>query len=487
MLKMELGLKIGLEIHQQLDTHKLFCNCPSELRSDEPDIEVRRRLYAVAGESGKIDAAAAYEQSRKKEFVYQGYSGTTCEVEFDDSPPRDLNQEALEIALQISLHLNADILPITQVMRKTVVDGSNTSGFQRTMMISKNGFVETRFGRVGIRGLFLEEDSARPVGNKSEEDLLNEGSVTFKLDRLGLPLVEIATEPDIKSGEEAKEVALKIGEILRACKVKRGLGTIRQDVNVSIAKGDRTEIKGVQEPNLIIKAVEKEVERQLQLAKEKKTVERTVRWALEDGETRFLRPLPGAARMYPETDLPLIKITKEIIDHVKGNLPKLHSEMKDELKKKGLSQEMTKLLLAERKIEEFKSLLPLSKSNPDLIVKLLILYPKELSSKEKIEKKVVNEMITLDIVESILEAVNAEKISESDVKATMMKIIKGMPVPEALKTEKIDTAGIEEEMKKIIKDKPGLSLGAYMGIVRQKFPQLSGKDAAEMLKRMLKL
>lgn len=475
----DIGLKIGVEIHQQLDTHKLFCNCPSELIDKEPEIEIKRKLYAVAGESGKIDAAAAYEQSKKKTFIYQGYSNETCEIEFDDSPPRELNQEALEIVMKAAILLNAQILPITQVMRKTVVDGSNTSGFQRTTLIARNGYVETSTKKkIRIDSVCIEEDSARRIEETSD-------STTFRLDRLGIPLIEIATAPDISSGEEAKEVSLKIGEILRASKVKRGLGTIRQDVNVSIKGGERTEIKGVQEPTLIVKVVESEIRRQQELIKNKEKVEKTVRQALENGETKFLRPMPGAARMYPETDLPLIRITPGMIEHAKNNLPKLHSEMRDDLKKKGLSQEMTKLLLAERKLEEFKSLLPLSKANPDLIVKLLILYPKELASKEKIEKKLISEMITIDVIESILEAINTQKISESDVRATMLKIIKGTSVPEALRIEKVNTAGVEEGIAVIVKEKPGLSIGGYMGLVRQKFPQLPGKDAMEILKRIL--
>ncbi|MBU2522776.1 MAG: Glu-tRNA(Gln) amidotransferase subunit GatE [Nanoarchaeota archaeon] len=477
----DIGLKIGIEIHQQLDTHKLFCNCPSELIDKEPEIEIKRRLYAVAGESGKIDAAAAYEQARKKTFIYQGYSNETCEIEFDDSPPRELNQEALDIALKVAILLNAEILPITQVMRKTVVDGSNTSGFQRTMLVARNGYIETSSKKkIRVDTVCLEEDSARRIGE-------SENSVTFRLDRLGIPLIEIATAPDISSGEEAKEVALKIGEILRASKVRRGLGTIRQDVNVSIKNGERTEIKGVQEPTLIVKTVESEVKRQLGLVGKKQKVEKTVRQALETGETKFLRPMPGSARMYPETDLPLIKIANDMIESAKNNLPKLHSEMRDDLKKKGLSQEMTKLLLSERKLEEFKSLLPLSKDNPDLIVKILVLYPKEIASKEKIDKKLIAEKITIDVVEEVLEAIKENRVSESDTKAIMLKIINGAPVIEALKIEKIDTSGIEEEIKLIIKEKPGLSLGGYMGIVRQKFPQLPGKDAMDILKKLLPL
>ena len=226
----KIGLKSGIEIHKQLDTNKLFCECPSILRVEEPDSRTRRKLHAVAGETGKIDVAADYEHKREREFVYEGYADSTCLVELDEEPPHPINEEALRIALQISLLLNAKPLEITQVMRKTVIDGSNTSGFQRTVLIARDGFIETASGKIGIQSICLEEDAARIISQNDKE-------VIYRLDRLGIPLVEIATSPDIKNPEQAKEVALHIGEILRACKVKIGIGTIRQDVNMSINNG----------------------------------------------------------------------------------------------------------------------------------------------------------------------------------------------------------------------------------------------------------
>ncbi|HDK42042.1 MAG TPA: Glu-tRNA(Gln) amidotransferase GatDE subunit E, partial [Candidatus Pacearchaeota archaeon] len=185
----KLGFKSGLEIHQQLDTNKLFCNCPSVLRMEEPDFSVKRKLHAVAGEGGEIDIAARHEAEKDKEFIYQGYD-SVCLVELDEEPPHQINSEALKIALRISLLLNAKILPITQIMRKTVINGSNTSGFQRTVLIAKDGYVETESGRVGIEGIALEEDAAREISKQGK-------IVVFRLDRLGIPLVEIVTAPDI--------------------------------------------------------------------------------------------------------------------------------------------------------------------------------------------------------------------------------------------------------------------------------------------------
>lgn len=476
----KIGLKAGIEIHQQLDTNKLFCSCPSLLRADEPDVTIRRKLHAVAGETGRIDAAAAYEAERAREFIYQAYPDTTCLVELDEEPPQKINEEALNISLQISLLLNAKPLGITQVMRKTVIDGSNTSGFQRTLLMARDGWVELQDGKkIGIASICLEEDAARIIKQHGDE-------VTYRLDRLGIPLIEIATSPEIASPEEAKEAALKIGEILRACKVKRGIGTIRQDVNLSIKDGSRTEIKGVQEPKLIARTIEQEIERQSKLIKEKKKVEATVRKANPDGSSIFLRPLPGAARMYPETDIPLIKIDKKLIDEIKRSLPRLKSEFRAELQKKGLNEELTKLVLQSGKFEEFKELLS-TFNKPNLVAKLLLLYPREIASHEKISLEDVEKKLNLDIIEEILQKIKKEEIKEEQAKQIMLGVIKGKPAEESMKVEKISLHDIETETQELIKSKPGLSIGAYMGLLMQKFKgKSSGKEIMEILKKYVK-
>src|SRR3989344_477864 len=233
----KLGFRCGLEIHQQLDTNKLFCNCPSIVRDENPDILIKRRLRAVAGETGKIDIAAKYELEKNKEFIYEACSTSTCLVELDEEPPHPINQEALDITLQIALLLKAKIVDEVQMMRKTVIDGSNVSGFQRTALVATDGYIETSLGKVRIPIICLEEEAAKKISETKD-------SVTYRLDRLGIPLVEIGTEADIKNPEHAKETASLLGMILRSTgKVKRGLGTIRQDVNISIREGARTEIK----------------------------------------------------------------------------------------------------------------------------------------------------------------------------------------------------------------------------------------------------
>ena len=474
----KIGMKCGLEVHQQLNTKKLFCNCPSLLRQDKPDFEIKRNLHAVAGESGEVDTAASYEASLNKDFIYQGYD-TTCLVELDESPPREINKEALKIVLQISLLLNAKIFPVTQIMRKTVVDGSNTSGFQRTVLIAHSGWVETSYGKVKIESVCLEEDSARIISRNDKEAI-------YRLDRLGVPLIEIATAPEIKNPSQAKEVALHIGNILRSCKVKRGIGTIRQDVNVSIKNGKRIEIKGVQDPELIRKAVEIEVKRQSDLVKNKKTFDSEVRKVLPDGRTEFLRPMPGAARMYPETDLPLLKISRKIINEAKKSLPKLRHETEEELRKKGLNHEMIKILLKKNKIEEFKELLKIL-NNPMLIAKMLLIYPKGLSSREKISVEKTERILNLDVFEFVIKNLKKKKIYESQVKHVLERILKGEKPEKAIIFEKEHESIIEEKIAKIVKEKPGLSLNAYMGLVMKGFKgKISGKEVMDIIKKYVK-
>jgi Glu-tRNA(Gln) amidotransferase subunit E-like FAD-binding protein len=472
-------LKIGVEIHQQLDTSKLFCSCPSKLRDDAPDTTAKRRLYAVAGEEGKIDIAAAYEESKKKEYIYEAYSDTNCLVELDEEPPYPINEEALKIAIQVALLLNAKILPVSQVMRKTVVDGSNTSGFQRTMLLAKNGFLEIDGKKIGIQSICLEEDAARRTAETKD-------SVTWRLDRLGIPLIEIATAPDITSGDEAKEVSLEIGDILRACKVKHGIGTIRQDVNVSVNNGPRVEVKGVQEPALIKKTVETEVQRQLKLEEDKIKWQPEVRNALPDGNTKFLRPMPGEARMYPETDLPLIKISNEMIEGIKSNLPKLRTDLISELSKKGINEEYAGLLVKENRLEEFNELSK-TEVDPNIIAKLLVLYPKEVSSHENVPLEEVEERLKPYRLK-ILMALRDAQISESSIKEAIIDIDDGIPFEDILnKNKPADKSKIEKEIKKILLEKPDLNTGAYMGLLMQKFKgKIDGKELMEMLKKYVK-
>ncbi len=253
----QVGLKVGLEIHRQLQTHKLFCSCESVL-TETDHWTFSRHLRPTRSELGSIDQAASEEAKLKREFTYQA-TPDICLVEMDEEPPHPVNQEAVDITLTIARLLGSIPVDELSFMRKIVIDGSNTTGFQRTGLMAFGGKVDTPQGPVRVSTLCLEEDAARIV----ETD---HSTATYRLDRIGIPEVELATEPDIHTPEQAKEAARALGDLLRATrKVRRGLGTIRQDVNVSIAGGKRVEIKLVQDLNSIPLIVEEEARRQYRL------------------------------------------------------------------------------------------------------------------------------------------------------------------------------------------------------------------------------
>ncbi len=345
----QLGLRVGLEIHQQLDTGKLFCSCPSMI-TDAVDYTFRRQLTPTPSELGDVDRAALAEARRRRRFVYRASNAATCLVEADEEPPHDANDDAVDLCLTVAVLLDADVVDELHFMRKIVIDGSNTSGFQRTALIATGGGVDD----VAVETICLEEDAARSLEERN-------GVVVYGLDRLGIPLVEIATAPDIRSPVQAEQVARRVGELLRATgQVKRGIGTIRQDVNVSIDGGNRVEIKGVQELKNIAAIIRNEVKRQRELiAVRDRLRERTSRGkldavsiedvsqvfedttsnivarALEDGVVMAAR-LPGCAGLLGGLTYPEGRLGNELAAHAEmagGGI--MHS---DELPAYGISE-----------------------------------------------------------------------------------------------------------------------------------------------------
>jgi glutamyl-tRNA(Gln) amidotransferase subunit E len=252
----KIGLKVGLEIHQQLSTNKkLFCNC-TPIESDEYSKKISRKLRASKSEFGKYDPAALFEKSKSKTFVYYINPKSSCLVEEDEEPPHEIEDGAKKIVLVIASALKSNIFTEIYPMRKLVIDGSNTSGFQRTMLVSVGGYIQVNGNEIGVQSICLEEDSAKLLGDKDE-------TREYSLDRLGIPLVEIALAPVSASPAEVKEIALYLGRLLRTTKkVTRGLGSIRQDVNISIRGGGVIEVKGVQQLEQLEKIIEYEAKRQ---------------------------------------------------------------------------------------------------------------------------------------------------------------------------------------------------------------------------------
>ena len=261
----KLGFKCGLEIHQQLLTEKkLFCRCKAVLHKDKPSTTILRHMRPTLSELGEYDGTALMEFKTKKNVIYQLYNDTICTYEMDDTPPFKLNQKALDISIEVALLLDCSIVNEIHISRKQYLDGSIPTGFQRTGIIGIEGSVSLNDKKLKIIQLSLEEDACREVSDKGH-------TITFNTDRLSIPLVEVVTYPDIKTPKEAMEFARCIGRLLRSTqKVRRGLGSVRQDVNVSIKGGTRVELKGVPKLQYISKAVAIEADRQKALLDIKK-------------------------------------------------------------------------------------------------------------------------------------------------------------------------------------------------------------------------
>ncbi len=470
----DLQFKCGLEIHQQLPDKKLFCNCPCTITDEPAHFTINRKLKALAGETGAIDIAALHEQSKKKSFIYQGYNHLNCLVEIDEEPPHQVNENALHTALLVSKMLHATIVKEIIFMRKTVIDGSNVSGFQRTALIATDGFIETSEGKIGIATVCLEEESAKAVQRTPECD-------TYNLSRLGIPLIEIATAPDIKTALGAKEAAEKIGMILRSTnQVKRGLGSIRQDVNLSIKGLARVEIKGFQEIRSMPVVIDNEINRQFSLMQKGESLKPEVRKVEPDNTTTFLRPMPGAARMYPETDGEVIHLTEEFIATLK--IPELINDKSQRLEQYGISKELAEMLAKKDKVTFFETAIQKFKNlKPAYIAELLI--PKLLEIKRKHNINI--DTITDDNIEQLLDKLNQNKITKESVEELLVAFAK----KEQIDFTKYTTASsddIEQEIKKIIEENQGLQFGAIMHVVMAKYRgKVDGKLLSELIKKYL--
>ncbi len=610
----DLGLKMGLEIHQQLNTKsKLFCSCPTELVDDDVDLTIRRNLRPTQSELGQMDRAALQESMRNLNFNYESFNKHTCLVECDDEPPHALNQEALELAITISTLLNMHIVDEFHTMRKQVIDGSNTSGFQRTGLLATDGYLDTPYGRVKIETIGLEEDAARRVDTNSE-------FTEFRLDRLGIPLVEITTDPSMHHPKQVEEVAYMIGQVLRSTNVKRGLGTIRQDLNVSIAKGARVEIKGVQNLELMPLIVEREVERQLKLIEIKEELEKRhaevdetiydldevfkdteskilksaksikgiilkgfdgligvevqkgrrfgtelssyakkrgvsglfhtdelpaygitqeevdnlrefldakpedaiiivahdpdiaesaleevirraklafegvveeTRKSLDDGNTEYMRPLATANRMYLETDIPLFKITDEIIEPIKNNLPELPDVKKERIiKEYNLSEDLASQIVRRALGDEFENILKEVEVDPTVVASTLSY---DLRDIRREGTDVVS--ITEDKLIEVFKLLEANKISKDAIKKLIESMCKNPNKSAEVVAEENnlsllsldDVKAIIEEIAdkndSMIKERQMGAMGPLMGMSMK---QLKGKADGSTVNKIVK-
>jgi len=573
----KIGLKVGLEIHQQLDTHKkLFCGC-RPIESDEYTEKFSRSLRTAKSELGELDPAALFEKAKSKKINYYANSQSSCLVEKDDEPPHDLDHDAKKISLLISSMLESKIFSEIHVMRKTVIDGSNTSGFQRTMLVSQGGNLKVNGKNIGVQAICLEEYAAKLLKDERNER-------DYSLDRLGVPLVEIALEPVSAKPFEVKEIALTLGRLLRATRmVKRGIGSIRQDVNISVMNSGVVEVKGVQQLDQLEKIIDYEAKRQhgliliaeklkklsitnsnedvfditevlkdceskiiqnalktkakikairvrnfsgmlgfepyagIRLGKEigqlvrffgiggvfhsdelpnygitdsdvdkvKKYLKLTdadsfliissedskldyaidsiikriqvatngvpaeTRATTQDGETIFLRPRPGASRMYPETDIPSISVLPEEIKLARENIPKSWNDSIAEIQQKyDLNSQLSEQIFDSEYMDLFEKICENKKNSPNFVASILC------STITNLQRKGFDAILLKPehVIESF-ELLASDKIPKESLEIIFESIMSGKSENVSIAMQNTDVSSMHEDELNEILDK----------------------------------
>ncbi len=611
--------RVGLEIHQQLNVgRKLFCNCPI-MEYDEAEYRILRYLRPTQSELGEVDPAVMFEFRKNKANIYIYNSRASCLVECDEEPPHPINMDAVKAAITVALALGSKIVEELHVMRKIVIDGSNTTGFQRTVLVAIDGALKADGIEVPVQTISVEEDAARLVEERDDAKV-------FSLDRLGVPLIEISLAPIEADPKTVERVALALGRLLRLTGfAARGLGTIRQDINISIEGFPPCEVKGVQKLDLIPKVIEYEMMRQYHLynvatlLKEKgldpdssvgeyvdvtglfeRTSSKVVRSALDggkrvygirlkgfsglfkmepypsvrlgleladmarayglggiihsdelpaygisledveriraylsagesdafvlilagerdydallalrhrmlqffegpvpetrgptgDGRTRYSRPRPGAARMYPETDIPLIKVTKELIEECRKFVPKPWNEvLKDYMQKYGLNEKLANQVLDSVYLSLFERVCSTTKLSPILVAVILTEHLVNIS-REGLDVSVLDEERLLELFQlldsgklskesviDILKCMCSERISAGDcVKRLGLKPIS----EEELAKIVYETVSSNRALVESLKER---SFGPLMGMLMEK---VRGKADGGKVSRLLR-
>jgi len=616
----KIDLKVGLEIHQQLNTNKkLFCKC-RPIESDEYTEKFSRSLRTAKSELGELDPAALFEKTKSKKINYYANSQSSCLVEKDEEPPHDLDRDAKKISLLISSMLESKIFSEIHVMRKTVIDGSNTTGFQRTMLVSQGGNLKVNGKNIGVQAICLEEDAAKLL--KDEQNERN-----YSLDRLGVPLVEIALEPVSTKPSGVKEIALTLGRLLRATRmVKRGIGSIRQDVNISVMNSGVVEVKGVQQLDQLEKIISYEAKRQhgliligeklekssitkedvfdvteifkdceskiiqmavksnakikairvrnfsgmfgfepypgIRLGKEigqlvrffgvggvfhsdelpnygindsdidrvRKQLELVnvdgflliagedskldyavnsiikriqdavngvpaeTRAATQDGETVFLRPRPGASRMYPETDIPSITVMPEEVKLAMENIPKSWDESISEIQQNyNLNPQLSEQIFDSEYMELFEKICENKKNSPNFVASILC------STITNLERNGLDAMLLKPehIIESF-ELLASGKIPKESLEIIFESIMSGKSrnVSTAMQSTDVSSMGedeLNEILDKIIQNNIDLvkklgenAITTIMGIAMKEVRgKASGKIVNDLLRKKI--
>ena len=463
---------IGREVHAELSTKtKIFCSCPTEF-GGEPNTHCCPVCMAMPG---------------------------ALPV---------LNEKVVEYAIKAGLAMNCDISKISKNDRKNYFYPDLPKSYQISqfdMPLCKKGEVEIELEgqkkKIGITRIHIEEDAG-----KLNHDEFGRGSLV-DLNRAGVPLIEIVSEPDMRSSAEAETYMRKIKSILEYIEVsdcKMQEGSLRADVNVSIRKkgdtklGTRTEMKNMNSFRSIIRAIEYEIQRQKEVLENGGKVEQeTLRWDDVSGRTFSMRDKEDAQdyRYFPEPDLAVMQISDEYIENIRKSLPEMPENRKTRyIKEFGLSEYDADILTSSKYFSDFFENAEKICKNPKAVSNWIISDITGILNEKELEENQIP--FTAENLGELINLIDKGTISTAIAKKVLPEMFENTKSPSKIIEEKgwiqiSDEGAIKEVVLKILESNPQ-SIADYKAgrdralgfLVGQAMKETKGKANPQMLNKM---
>lgn len=464
---------IGLEVHAELSTKtKIFCSCPTEF-GGEPNTHCCPICMAMPG---------------------------TLPV---------LNEKVVEYAVKAGLATNCEIEKSSKNDRKNYFYPDLPKAYQISQFdkpLCKGGQVEIETKEedkkvIGITRIHIEEDA----GKLNHDDF--GGGTLVDLNRAGVPLIEIVSEPDMRSSEEAEQYLRKIKSILEYIEVsdcKMQEGSLRADVNVSVRKrgetklGTRTEMKNMNSFRSIVRGIEYEIDRQIEVLEEGGKVDQeTLRWDDVSGKTFSMRDKEDAQdyRYFPDPDLVAIHISDEYIQTIKNTLPELpESRRARYIQEYNLTQREADLITASKYLSDiFEGSAKLS-HNPKATCNWILSDISRILNEKEMESDQIP--FTVENLAELIELIDKGTISSAIAKKVLEELFEDPKEPGKIIAEKgwiqiSDEGAIKEVVLRILEENPQ-SIVDFKGgkdralgfLVGQAMKQTKGKANPQMLNSM---
>jgi len=473
MSREDYEIVMGLEVHAELSTKtKIFCSCSNEFGA-EPNINI---CPVCTGMPGALPV---------------------------------LNEKVVEYAVKAGLATNCEISRNSKNDRKNYFYPDTPKSYQISQYdkpLCENGFIEIELENgekktIGITRIHIEDDAGKLNHNEFG------GGSLIDLNRAGVPLIEIVSEPDLRSAKEVEAYLKKLKSILEYIEVsdcKMQEGSFRADVNVSVRKrgakefGTRTEMKNMNSFRSIIRAIEYEADRQIDVIENGGKIEQeTLRWDDVSGKTFSMRDKEDAQdyRYFPDPDLVAIKLSEEYIENIKNNLPELPESRKSRyMNEIGLSEKDARLLTASKYLSNMFEAASEICNNHKAVANWLLSDVSRILNEKELEADGIP--FTAEELAKMIMLIDKGTISSAIGKKVIEELFENPNDPEEIIKEKgwiqiSDEGAIKEIVLKVLEANPQSVADFKAGkdraigfLVGQAMKETKGKANPQMLNKM---